>query len=328
MAAAKTTTALAKPLGASMQIQSVAELEALALILYKGGLTPPGIDKPEKVAAVILAGMEVGLSPTQALGSIMLTNGRLSIYGDGALALVRASWLLESIAEIVTGEGDDRHGTCEVKRKNEPARTFTFSMREAKQAKLIERAAGKGPWATYPDRMLLMRARGFAIRDVFPDVLRGLVTYEEASDTPITVEVLAVNGVPVAGHKPSAVATVPQVAEQPTRQPDAPKALPASPPVASAPETPLEQYVDTMLAPDEPVTAAQKEEFFQIRQAVMTAKNLSDKNAQKAEWEQTLAPFGFASVGQMTRGTAAKVLADLGPKHLPFPAPAGSTSKT
>jgi hypothetical protein len=30
--------------------------------------------------------------------------------------------------------------------------------------------------------MLQMRARGFALRDAFPDVLRGLVTAEEAAD--------------------------------------------------------------------------------------------------------------------------------------------------
>jgi hypothetical protein len=32
--------------------------------------------------------------------------------------------------------------------------------------------------------MLQMRARGFAVRDAFPDVLRGLITTEEAADIP------------------------------------------------------------------------------------------------------------------------------------------------
>jgi hypothetical protein len=32
--------------------------------------------------------------------------------------------------------------------------------------------------------MLQMRARGFALRDAFPDALRGMVTAEEASDYP------------------------------------------------------------------------------------------------------------------------------------------------
>jgi len=33
--------------------------------------------------------------------------------------------------------------------------------------------------------MLQMRARGFAVRDAFPDVLRGLITAEEAADIPV-----------------------------------------------------------------------------------------------------------------------------------------------
>jgi hypothetical protein len=31
----------------------------------------------------------------------------------------------------------------------------------------------KGPWEHYPQRMLQMRARAFALRDGFADVLRG-----------------------------------------------------------------------------------------------------------------------------------------------------------
>ena len=54
-------------------------------------------------------------------------------------------------------------------------------MADAKRAGL----AGKsGPWTQYPRRMLQMRARGFALRDAFPDLLRGLVTAEEAMDYP------------------------------------------------------------------------------------------------------------------------------------------------
>jgi hypothetical protein len=38
--------------------------------------------------------------------------------------------------------------------------------------------------ADYPDRMLSMRARGFAGRDAFPDLLRGIKTAEEVRDIP------------------------------------------------------------------------------------------------------------------------------------------------
>jgi hypothetical protein len=56
-----------------------------------------------------------------------------------------------------------------------------FSVADAKKASLWGKS---GPWSQYPRRMLQMRARGFALRDAFPDVLKGLVTAEEAFDYP------------------------------------------------------------------------------------------------------------------------------------------------
>jgi hypothetical protein len=47
--------------------------------------------------------------------------------GDGALALVRSSGLLEDIKEFWEGDGDARKGVCIVKRKGEPARRFEFT---------------------------------------------------------------------------------------------------------------------------------------------------------------------------------------------------------
>jgi hypothetical protein len=58
-----------------------------------------------------------------------------------------------------------------------------FTVADAKKAGLWGKT---GPWTQYPKRMLQMRARGFALRDAFPDVLKGLVTAEEAQDYPAT----------------------------------------------------------------------------------------------------------------------------------------------
>jgi hypothetical protein len=52
---------------------------------------------------------------------------------------------------------------------------------DAKRAKLFDK---DGPWKQYPDRMLQMRARGFALRDAFPDALKGFAIAEEAMDIP------------------------------------------------------------------------------------------------------------------------------------------------
>jgi len=71
---------------------------------------------------------------------------------------------------------------CEAKRKGYPTATVVqFSVADAKRAGLWGKA---GPWTQYPRRMLQLRARGFALRDGFPDVLKGLVTAEEAQDYP------------------------------------------------------------------------------------------------------------------------------------------------
>ncbi len=71
--------------------------------------------------------------------------------------------------------------TCTIKRRNYEPVTRSFSWEDAKQARL---SAKQGPWQEYPKRMLQMRARGFALRDTFADVLKGLYVGEEARDMP------------------------------------------------------------------------------------------------------------------------------------------------
>ena len=144
--------------------------------------------KPESCMLAIQHGSEVGLSPMQSLQSIAVINGRPTIWGDAALALVQSSPVCEYVKEYVEGQGDNLTAVCEAKRRGYPAPTVSrFSMADAKRAGL----AGKtGPWSQYPERMLALRARGFALRNAFADALRGLITAEEAQDypTPIVAE--------------------------------------------------------------------------------------------------------------------------------------------
>jgi hypothetical protein len=138
--------------------------------------------KPESCLLAIQHGSEVGLSPMQSLQSIACINGRPSVWGDAALALVIGSPVCEYVRETVDGEGDAMVATCEAKRRGyEKASVVRFGVADAKKAGLWGKT---GPWTQYSRRMLQMRARGFALRDAFPDVLRGLVTAEEAQDYP------------------------------------------------------------------------------------------------------------------------------------------------
>ena len=133
--------------------------------------------KPGNCLVAIQWGMEIGLKPLQAMQNIAVINGRPSLWGDAVIALVRSSPLCEYVIE----EDDGRTATCRVKRRGEPEQSRSFSMDDAKAAGLLGK---QGPWTQYPKRMRQMRARAFAVRDVFPDVLKGLPVAEEVMDTP------------------------------------------------------------------------------------------------------------------------------------------------
>ncbi|MBQ1761915.1 MAG: hypothetical protein IIZ92_03325 [Aquincola sp.] len=133
--------------------------------------------KPANCLIAIQWGAELGLKPLQALQNLAIINGRPALWGDAVIALVRGSGLCEYVVE--TDEGDTAY--CKVKRRGEPERVRTFSMKDAEAAGLKGKT---GPWMQYPKRMRQMRARAFALRDVFPDVLRGLSVAEEVMDIP------------------------------------------------------------------------------------------------------------------------------------------------
>jgi hypothetical protein len=117
----------------------------------------------------------------QALQNIAVINGKPSVYGDAMMALVQASPHCEGIEEILEGEGTvNPVAVCIAHRKGRMPVTARFSVEDAKRAGLWGK---QGPWSAYPKRMLQMRARGFALRDQFADVLKGLLTIEEAWDT-------------------------------------------------------------------------------------------------------------------------------------------------
>jgi hypothetical protein len=163
--------------------RSLKEALQLASLLSKSKLVPKGFENPEACLVGILYGMEVGLSPIAALQRMAIIDGRPTIWGDAALALVQASGLLVSILEDIIESEIHKNSTphfsaiCTVKRegRSDPV-TRSFSIEDAKRASLWQKP---GPWTDYPDRMLMMRARAFALRDAFPDVLMGLYIREE-----------------------------------------------------------------------------------------------------------------------------------------------------
>jgi len=135
--------------------------------------------KPGDVLCAIQYGAEIGLQPMQALQNVAVINGRPCVYGDTLLALCQSSPECDYIHEEYDEETET--AICRVKRKGHPEIVRKFSEKDAEAAGLLKR---EGPWRTYKKRMQQMRARGFALRDAFAFLLRGIITLEEARDYP------------------------------------------------------------------------------------------------------------------------------------------------
>lgn len=166
----------------SLAPQNLDEALKFADYLANSDIVPKDFQKkPANILVAVQWGMELGLQPMQAMQSIAVINGRPSLWGDAVIALVRSSPLCEYVYETDDGET----ASCRVKRVGEDEQTRTFSMTDAQQAGLKGK---QGPWAQYPKRMRQMRARSFALRDVFPDVLRGMPMAEEVQDIPVERE--------------------------------------------------------------------------------------------------------------------------------------------
>lgn len=163
---------------------TLSEAIAFSDMLASSSMVPKAYQgKPQDILVCVQWGYEMGLAPMQALQNIAVINGKPSVYGDAAMALVQASSVCEDVEEYFEGEGTTNPvAVCVAKRKGRKPVTAKFSVEDAKRAGLWGKG---GPWSAYPKRMMQMRARGFALRDAFPDVLKGLITAEEAQDFPV-----------------------------------------------------------------------------------------------------------------------------------------------
>jgi len=162
----------------SLVPRDLAEAMKFAELISSSDLVPKDYKgKPANVVIAMQMGMEVGLPPLQAIQQIAVINGRPAVWGDAMLALVKNHKMFEWIDESY--DDATKTAVCKIKRKGEPAQVRVFSEDDARNAGLLNK---EGPWKTYRKRMQQLRARGFALRDVFPDALRGLRMAEEEQD--------------------------------------------------------------------------------------------------------------------------------------------------
>ncbi len=152
----------------------------IATMLAKSGVIPKCyIGKPDDIFVAMAMGYQLGLPVEQSLQDIAVINGKPCIYGDGLLAVVISRPDCVSIHETPIMKGDLIIGySCTVERRGHAPHTKQFTLQDAENAGLFRNPT----WKSYPDRMLQMRARSFAIRDKFADALRGIAVAEEVQD--------------------------------------------------------------------------------------------------------------------------------------------------
>lgn len=186
-----------------LEAKKLKRAEFWAAKLASSDLVPKDFrNNPANCFIAIQWGEEIGLAPLQSTQNIAVINGRPALWGDALPALVKASKQCEYISLTC----ENNIATCKVKRVGEPEHTVIFSKAMAEKARLWGKA---GPWCDYPERMLQNRARAFALRDTFPDVLKGLYTVEELDDSrlPISMGNAEIVELPVAQNQIAGTAT-------------------------------------------------------------------------------------------------------------------------
>ena len=134
---------------------------------------------PADVLFVISVGEFLGLNAATALMNIYNVNGMPTMKADLKLALAKRH------PEYAGCEIDANTERCIVKMKRrnengtEEAITSTFTIDDAKRAGLFPK---KDNWRMYPQRMLKARAISYAVNDLFPDIVFGMLSSEEAQD--------------------------------------------------------------------------------------------------------------------------------------------------
>lgn len=252
--------------------KSTAEAMELAKTLASSQLIPKAFQqRPGDVFVAMMWSHSLGIPIVQGLQGIAVINGKPSLYGDALLAVCMGSGQMADIEETVTGNADNLTATCKVTRRGKPTPVVsTFSMADARAAGLLGKP---GPWKQYTSRMLKMRARAFALRDAFPDVLSGIASAEEMQDVEGTATEKATENV------------AEQVAKMPRRRSKLPVQAPKEgteaevvKPAAPAQELPLPPEPEPAPAPAPEAPAAEGEEIglLAMEAKVNACENLRD----------------------------------------------------
>jgi len=133
------------------------------------------VTQAEQAFGRILLGRDLGLTPTQALMSVDVVEGNVQVR-----AVRLAAWVRQhEDYDYVILEHDEARCTIQFHYRGEVAGVSSFSMEDAKNARLIKDHP-KSPWRAHPRNMLFARAMSNGVKWFCPDVTGGIPVYTEA----------------------------------------------------------------------------------------------------------------------------------------------------
>lgn len=243
-------------------VQRIANM-AVASGLFKGNRDDNKDSLLAKATMAIMQGLECGVPPMQAVQSIAVINGKCAMYGDLLKAVIWAAGF--KIHEDISGTGDARTATCTITRPTGETITRTFSVADAKKARLWDdrekvtkydkTVPNDSAWHRFPDRMLAWRAFGFSAKDGASDATRGLLVREDVESDSAPAD------------QYSAVAVKSRIAELPM-----PPAIPSMP--TEVPQVPLELGLEPL-----------PENYMESLEATFAAVKSGDRDSLNEAWE-------------------------------------------
>lgn len=164
------------------QVDIASELPAiftLAKALTKApGFIPQHLKNEGEIAAVILAGRELGLQPMVSLRSLSMIKGKVVLAADVMLGLmIRAGAKVKWISDGANGVAK-----LELTRPGQEPHVSTFTMEDAQKAGL----ASNDNYKKHQGAMLRARAVSSAARAYMPDILSGSYVPGELEEEPAT----------------------------------------------------------------------------------------------------------------------------------------------
>lgn len=169
-------------------------------VLFKGKAFPNWVKTAEQAFAVAQFLRALGLDVMTGIQHVCEVNGRLSLWGEGPLAAVRASGKMKNWREWYI---DKDYNEINVKNKNlhvpifaavcESTRVDTGETKQSWFSNEDEKTANKGldaVWRGYKRIMYKRKARAEHVKDLYGDVVlgAGIAEYDDESAPDMPVE--------------------------------------------------------------------------------------------------------------------------------------------